>query len=44
MIRNAVDSGIMDEAVIYEMTMSMKRAGADLIITYFARFLAENYL
>ena len=44
MIRNAVDSGIMNEAVIYEMTMSMKRAGADLIITYFARFLAENYL
>jgi len=44
MIRNAVDTGIMDESVIYEMTMSMKRAGADLIITYFARFLAENYL
>jgi porphobilinogen synthase len=44
MIRNAVDTGIMDEAVIYEMTLSMKRAGADLIITYFARYLAENYL
>lgn len=44
MIRNAVDSGIMDESVIYEMTMSMKRAGADLIITYFARLLAQKYL
>ncbi len=42
MIRNAVDNGIMDESVIYEMTMSMKRAGADLIITYFARYLAEK--
>ncbi len=44
MIRSAVDNGIMDEAVIYEMTMSMKRAGADLIITYFARYLAQNWL
>ena len=44
MIRNAVDNGILDEAVIYEKMISMKRAGADLIITYFARFLAENYL
>lgn len=44
MIRNAVDNGILDESVIYEKMISMKRAGADLIITYFARFLAENYL
>ncbi len=44
MIRNAVDNGILDEAVIYEKMISMKRAGADIIITYFARFLAENYL
>ncbi|WP_430885818.1 porphobilinogen synthase [Fusibacter sp. JL216-2] len=44
MIRNAIDNGILDEAVIYEKMISMKRAGADIIITYFARFLAENYL
>ena len=41
MLKNAVDSGIMKEDVIYETMIAIKRAGADLIITYFAKYLAE---
>lgn len=41
MIRNAVDTGIMDEKVIYEAILSIKRAGADIIITYFAKDIAK---
>lgn len=37
MTRTAVDMGLMDEAVIMEQMVSMKRAGADMIITYFAK-------
>jgi porphobilinogen synthase len=39
MIRNAVDTGLMDEKVIFESLISIKRAGADMIITYFAKEL-----
>jgi porphobilinogen synthase len=39
MIRNAVDAGLMDERAIYESLVSIKRAGADIIITYFAKDL-----
>jgi porphobilinogen synthase len=39
MIRNAVDAGLMDEKVIFESLISIKRAGADMIITYFAKEL-----
>ena len=42
MLVNAVKTGIMGENVIYETILSMKRAGADLIITYFAKYLAEK--
>ena len=41
MLRNAVDTGIMNEDVIYESIMSIKRAGADMIITYFAKDVAR---
>lgn len=41
MLKNAVDNGIMKEDVIYETMIAIKRAGADLIITYFAKYLAE---
>lgn len=41
MTRNAVDMGLMDESVIMEQMLSMKRAGADLIITYFAKDLCK---
>lgn len=41
MLKNAVDYGIMKEDVIYETIIGIKRAGADLIITYFAKYLAK---
>lgn len=44
MLKNAVTQGVMDQSVIYESLISMKRAGADLIITYFAKEMAEKGL
>lgn len=41
MLCQAVSTGLMKEDVIYESVLSMKRAGADLIITYFALYLAR---
>lgn len=37
MIRNAVDAGLLDEKAIFESLISIKRAGAEIIITYFAK-------
>ena len=37
MLKNAVNAGILPPQVIMETLVSMKRAGADLIITYFAK-------
>lgn len=42
MIKCAIDNGILDEMGIYETIISIKRAGADLIITYFAKYLAKQ--
>ena len=42
MIRNAVDSGILGEEAIKEYALSVFRAGADIFITYFAEYLAQN--
>lgn len=42
MLKNAVKSGVMNEGVIYETLISMKRAGADIIITYFAKEMAQK--
>lgn len=42
MIMNAIDAGLMSEDVIYEKLVSMKRAGADIIITYFAKYMAQK--
>lgn len=39
MIKNAVDARLMDRRVIFESLISIKRAGADIIITYFAKEL-----
>lgn len=39
MIKNAVDAGLMDRRAIFESLISIKRAGADIIITYFAKEL-----
>lgn len=42
MIKCAIANGVLDEMGIYESVISIKRAGADLIITYFAKYLAEQ--
>ena len=39
MINNAVDADLMDRRAIFESLISIKRAGADIIITYFAKEL-----
>lgn len=41
MLKMAVEQGIMNESVIYETMVSIKRAGADIIITYFAKDIAK---
>ena len=43
MLKMAVRTGLMNEAVIEETLIGMKRAGADLIITYFAKELAQKW-
>jgi porphobilinogen synthase len=41
MLKLAIEKGLMKEEVILETTLSIKRAGADIIITYFAKDLAR---
>lgn len=41
MIKMAVENGLLDERAIYESVLSIKRAGADIIITYFAKELCR---
>ncbi len=43
MLKLAVERGIMKEEVIYETLLSIKRAGANIIITYFALELAKQW-
>lgn len=40
MLRMATEQGLMKEEVIEESLLAIKRAGADLIITYFALYMA----
>ena len=42
MIKNAVDTGLLGEDAIREYILSVFRAGADIFITYFAEYLAQN--
>lgn len=42
MLKSAVKNGILSENAIYESVLSIKRAGADIIITYFAKDLARK--
>jgi len=43
MLHAAADKGWLDlEATAYESLLSIKRAGADLILTYFAEDLADR--
>ena len=41
MLKLAVKQGLLNEAAIYEAVMFIKRAGADIIITYFAKDIAK---
>lgn len=41
MIRSCIDSGLLSEDAIMEALLSIKRAGADIIITYFAKDAAK---
>jgi porphobilinogen synthase len=42
MVKAAVEKAIIDErAAVLEIMTSLKRAGADIIVTYWARELAE---
>lgn len=42
MLKNAVKNGLINEEVIMETLLSMKRAGADIIITYFAKEVVKE--
>ncbi len=42
MLRLAVDQGILSEEVIMESLISIKRAGADAILSYFAKTIASQ--
>jgi porphobilinogen synthase len=47
MLKAAVNSGFLRSEVIYESLVAIKRAGADIIISYFAKeigkILSERY-
>ena len=42
MLKNAVETGILNDDVIKESLLSFKRAGADCILTYFASEIARS--
>ncbi len=42
MLKSAVENGIMGEEVIMETLVSLKRAGSDIIISYFAKDIAKK--
>ena len=42
MLNAAIQNGWLSEAVITESLVAMKRAGADAILTYFAKKVAED--
>ncbi len=41
MVKSAVLNGILDKSAIFESVLAIKRAGADIIITYFAKDIAK---
>ncbi|MBF4693245.1 porphobilinogen synthase [Fusibacter ferrireducens] len=44
LIKQGIISGLVDEAIIYETMIGFKRAGADIIITYFAKEIVRKWL
>lgn len=43
MVKNAIKMGLVNEEIIYEILISIKRAGAKLIITYHAKEMAKKF-
>ena len=43
MLKMGIDKKIFDHNVISETLISLFRAGSSSVITYFARWTAENY-
>lgn len=41
MLLNAIEAGILDKRAIYESLIAIKRSGATILITYFAKELSE---
>ena len=42
MLKNAIDKKFLNESAIEESTLSIFRAGADIVISYFTEYLAEE--
>ncbi|MBS4872420.1 MAG: porphobilinogen synthase [Peptoniphilus sp. oral taxon 375] len=42
MLKNAIAQGLVDESIIYESMIAMKRAGAQIIISYHAKEVAKK--
>lgn len=42
MVKNAIKKGLVKEEIIYEILISIKRAGAKMIITYHAKEMAKK--
>jgi porphobilinogen synthase len=42
MIKDAINNDLLDSKVIKESLLSFKKAGADGILTYFAKEIAEE--
>jgi porphobilinogen synthase len=43
MMKFAIQQGLVKESIIEETLTSMKRAGADIIITYFAKEVVKKW-
>ncbi len=41
MLCNAIDNGYLDKRAIYESLVAISRSGAKIIISYFAKDIAE---
>ncbi|MBF7097167.1 porphobilinogen synthase [Alkalibacter mobilis] len=42
MLKMAIENGLLNSDIVFESLLSIKRAGADMIITYFAKEIAES--
>lgn len=44
LLLKGIEQGLVNEAIVYETMIGFKRAGADLIITYFSKWLVDKNL